>query len=186
MQIARAPECEKITGARVTARAWTGEWKKSILIEAFIRTWRIASLETWERSTSIPSLFISRTTFGSFSIKLAPHWPHLLPKLAEPADPWWEVAHLNLCSVCPRGVAPVGEGHVARPHPVQGAHQRQAAPNRVTRLNPNLSLVKVASHTRKNENRPSWQFSLALLPPRCRTRLLPSANRQGSEPQIAG
>ena len=177
MQIARAPECEKITGARVTARAWIGEWKKSILIEAFIRTWRIASLETWERSTSIPSLFISRTTFGSFSIKLAPHWPHLLPKLAEPADPWWEVAHLNLCSVCPRGVAPVGEGHVARPHPVQGAHQRQAAPNRVTRLNPNLSLVKIASHTRKNENRPSWQFSLALLPPRCRPRWLPSANR---------
>ena len=94
----------------------------------------------------MPSRFISRTTFGCFSIKLAFHRPHLLPKLAEPADPWWEVSHLNLSSVSPGGVAPVGEGHVARPHPVQGAHQRQAAPNCVARLNPNLSLVKVASH----------------------------------------
>ena len=44
-QIARADECEKITGASVTRRAS-----------------RMVSADTWLRSTSIPSRFISRTT----------------------------------------------------------------------------------------------------------------------------
>ena len=44
-QIARADECEKITGASATRNAS-----------------RMVSGETWLRSTSIPSRFISRTT----------------------------------------------------------------------------------------------------------------------------
>jgi len=45
LQIARAEECEKIAGASLTARA------------SFI-----VSGDTWLRSTSMPSRFISRTT----------------------------------------------------------------------------------------------------------------------------
>ena len=44
-QSARAEECEKTTGASVVSRAS-----------------RMVSAETWERSTSMPSRFISRTT----------------------------------------------------------------------------------------------------------------------------
>lgn len=45
-QRAWAEECEKMTGARDTARAS-----------------RIVCCDTWERSTSMPSRFISSTTF---------------------------------------------------------------------------------------------------------------------------
>ena len=164
----------------MTARAC-----RDILI-SICRTCRIASLETCERSTSIPNLFISRTTFG-LSIKLPfLRHHHLLPKLAEPPDPWGEVAHLNLGSISPGGVAPMGEGHVPCTHPVQGAHQWQATSYSVARLNTNLSWVKLVSLCLRDENKPNWQFSLRLLPPRCQPRWLPSANRQGSETQIAG
>ena len=42
---ARAPLCEKMTGARDTSS-----------------TWRMVAADTWARSTSMPSLFISCTT----------------------------------------------------------------------------------------------------------------------------
>ena len=69
--------------------------------------------------------------------------PHLLPELAEPTHPGREVANLNLRGVRPRCVAPMGQSHVARSHPVQGAHQRQAASDGVAGLNTNLGRVKV-------------------------------------------
>ena len=103
-----------------------------------IATLRIASLDTWERSTSMPSLFISRTTFKYVIELTSPVSPHLLPELAEPTDPGGEVANLNLRGVRPWCVAPVGQSHVARSHPVQGAHQRQAASDGVAGLNTNL------------------------------------------------
>ena len=68
----------------------------------------------------------------------SPVSPHLLPELAEPTDPGGEVANLNLRGVRPWCVAPVGQSHVARSHPVQGAHQRQAASDGVAGLNTNL------------------------------------------------
>ena len=49
---ARAPECEKITGASVTSSAAA-----------------IVAGETWLRSTSIPSRFISRTTSRPNSVR---------------------------------------------------------------------------------------------------------------------
>ena len=121
----------------------TRSWKPCQVVLFKIDTLRIASLDTWERSTSMPSLFISRTTFKYVIELTSPVSPHLLPELAEPTDPGGEIANLNLRGVRPWCVAPVGQSHVAGTHPVQGAHQRQAASDGVARLNTNLGRVKV-------------------------------------------
>ena len=88
-QTARAEECEKITGARETRMASA-----------------IVSAETWLRSTSIPSRFISRTT-------CSPNGD------SPPSD------RLVGGRIGPRHVLAVRERHVARAERVHHAQRRQ-------------------------------------------------------------
>ena len=97
---ARAPECEKITGASVTSSAA-----------------RIVPGETWLRSTSIPSRFISRTTSQS--------------ERREPV-----VLRVIGGRVGPAGRLPMGQRHVAHAEGVELAERGQRARDHRAALEP--------------------------------------------------